>query len=110
MAVYANVPDVPMAKKSTRKPTRRSQRPGYAHDEPMGFAETPPSKSNKTEKPVSKRQREAASNRLDKGNKDSKVAGNGGSRANLAQGARKASNQAPKPNPTDKKVRGKAQK
>lgn len=109
MAVYESVPSEKMANRKKRKPTLRTQKPGYGTEEPRSLAEPLFAKNAKAEKPTSKRQRAAESNLLDKKNKPQKVAGKSIPRDTLAAGA-KANPDASKRNPTDKKVRGKTQK
>ena len=104
MAAYASIPPEKMAKPVKKTRRVRSQKPGYATDEPMGFSETAKLNSEKSAKPTSKRQGALASNRLDKENKSAKVGGKGSPRDSLAPGARKAGAPSPKPKGSDKKV------
>lgn len=112
MAAYDSVPsEKPYpAKKGKKKAAPRSQRPGHPADDSQMFGEMPKGLVPKKAAPVSKRQAAAQSKGLDKENKGSKVAGKGTPRDSVAQGARKASTPSPKPNGTDKKVRGQVKK
>lgn len=100
----AIAPDWP--KKAKKKLPIRSQIPSHPATDPMGLSESPAKNSAKTAKPIAK----PVSKGLDTKNKGTKVAGNGSARDSLAQGARKVSTPSPKPNGTDKKVRGQAKK
>lgn len=104
MAVYDYVPPEKMArrKKNVVSKRQRSQLPGHPASDPMSLTEKSPTKSTKLDK--------AVSNSLDTKNKATKVAGKGTHRDSIAQGARKAGTPSPKPNGTDKKVRGQAKK
>lgn len=111
MAAYDSVPpEKPYPTKGKKKAAPRSQKPGHPASESRELGEMPKGLAAKKAAPASKRQQAAASNKLDKENKGSKVAGKGTSRDSLAQGARKASTPSPKPNGTDKKVRGQVKK
>ena len=109
MAVYENVPDItkaPKPKKKVVSARQRSQAPGHPASEPRDMAEPKEKKSAKAAPPFGK----PVSKGLDSKNKGQEVAGKGGSRDSVAPGARKASPGSPKPNGTDKKVRGQVKK
>lgn len=108
MALYDNVPDIKKttAKKKATSSRQRSQMPGHPTGEPRGLSESGNKNSAKPAKATGK----AVSNPLDTKNKGQEVAGKGTSRDSVAQGARKASTRSPKPDGTDKKVRGQAKK
>lgn len=109
MALYEKVPDISKAPKAKGKVTskrQRSQKPGHPAGEPRDMAETPAKKSAKAAPPFGK----GVSKPLDSKNKGQEVAGKGTTRDSVAQGARKASTRSPKPDGTDKKVRGQVKK